>query len=247
MMKRDVHISPEMLVGFLQLRRDELAPYAVVSGQPQRVEMALKKLKDPMRNFSAFGYTFWTGDHKGMKVTVGNGGMYSPDTAISTEIICNLGVDVIVRLGSCGAMAEDIGIGDIVVVEDVIRGDGVTRYYVDEGFTPKTDPDLTDLIFDVSSKKRRTHRGRVWTTDALLKETKDIVNDKVEKGAIAVDMVTSSFVTISNLYGKRCVCILVVTDNLITGEMGFFDIRAFDGEKEIVDIAFEFLEELERA
>ena len=101
-MERDIHISPGMLVGFLNLRRDELAPYVLISGQPQRAQMALSMLKDPLRNFSTFGYTFWTGNFDGVEVSVGNGGMYSPDTAISTEIVCNLGPEVLVRIGSCG-------------------------------------------------------------------------------------------------------------------------------------------------
>jgi len=58
----------------------------------------------------------------------------------------------------------------------------------------------------------------------LFKETKEIVNPYIEKGAIAVDMVTSPFVTVANIYKRKVAAILAVSDNLITGTLGFADI-----------------------
>ncbi len=248
MMKRDIHLSPEMLVEFLSVRKDEISPYVIVAGQPHRVQMMLSRVEEPLRNFSTFGYSFWTGKlpKSGVSVTVGNGGMYSPDTAISTEILCTMSSEVLLRIGSCGAMREDMEIGDYVVVDEVVRGDGVTTYYVDDGFVPRTDAELSSILEKVAGRKGRVHRGKVWTTDALLKETKELVNSKIKEGCIAVDMVTSPFVTISNLYGKRCAVLLVVSDNLITGEVGFSDIRLFDAENNMMDIALEFIERVAR-
>ncbi len=244
MMRREIHLSPKMLIESMQIRKGDFAPYVIISGQPQRAQMILSRLENPIRNFSTFGYTFWTGYLGNDRVTVGNGGMYSPDTALNTEIICNLKVKTLLRIGSCGAMREDMDIGDFVVVDGVIRGDGVTNYYVSKEFFPKSDKTLSDKLFSLASSYRRTHRGTIWTTDAILKETRDLVNKKIEEGAIAVDMVTSPFLTISNLYGKSAVALLVVTDNLITGELGFFDIRVFDAERDMSDIALKFLKEV---
>jgi purine-nucleoside phosphorylase len=89
-----------------------------------------------------------------------------------------------------------------------------------------------------------THKGMVWTTDALLKETKEIVNDVINKGAIAVDMITSAFLTIANVYKKKATALLVVSDNLITGELGFSSIKFFDAEKKMIDKSFDIIDEL---
>ena len=92
-------------------------------------------------------------------------------------------------------------------------------------------------IEEVFSRAGKVHKGPVWTTDALFKETKDIVNSYIDKGAIAVDMVTSPFVTIANLYNKRAAAVLVVSDNLISGQLGFTDFRFFEGEMKMTELA----------
>jgi len=237
-MQREVHLSPQDLLRSMQFKEGDFARVAVLSGQPQRVSMAFEKLENPVRNFSAFGYTFWTGLYKEVRVTVGHGGLYAPDAALVTELLCTGGVDYLIRLGSCGVMREDIKIGDYVLAEGAIRGDGVTRYYVDDAFVPYADKVMSDKLKEGFKK---VNRGMVWTTDAILKETKEFVNDAISRGAIAVDMVTSPFLTIAQIYKKKAAAILVVSDNLITGEVGFGNIKVFDAEKRMIDRAFDLI------
>jgi len=244
MMKRDIHITARDLLNAMQFREGDLGRIGILSGQPQRIEMCLEILENPIKNFSAFGYTLWTGEYKGKRITVGNGGMYAPDAALVTEIVCEGGVDVLIRLGSCGALKEEIDIGDLVIAEAALRGDGVTNYYVNEGFVPRAERELIEASSSIFDGKN-VHYGTIWTTDALLRETKEIINRVIKEGAIGVDMVTSPFLTIANLYKRRALAILVVSDNLITGEMGFFDIRFFDAEREMVDKAFKLIEAID--
>ncbi|MCD6319409.1 MAG: hypothetical protein J7M03_01880 [Candidatus Desulfofervidaceae bacterium] len=237
MMEREIHISPQDLLQAMQFRPGDFANIAIVSGQPQRVNMALEKLKNPVKNFSAFGYTFWTGEYKGKRVTVGNGGMYAPDAALITELLCVGGVDYLIRLGSCGALKSEIKLGELVLAESALRGDGVTKYYVNnDGFIPQADKSLTDTLEAIC--KKHIYRGKVWTTDALLRETKEVINNVIRQGGIAVDMVTSPFLTISQLYNKKAIALLVVSDNLITGEIGFSNIKVFDAERRMIGYAF---------
>jgi len=46
--------------------------------------------------------------------------------------MCNAGIPNIIRVGTCGSLDENIKVGDLFVVDEVIRGDGVTPYYVDK-------------------------------------------------------------------------------------------------------------------
>jgi purine-nucleoside phosphorylase len=241
MMNRDIHISPKDLLNSMQFKEGDFADIAIVCGQPQRAMLALEKLENPVKNFSAFGYTFWTGKYNGKRVTVGNGGYYAPDSALVTELLCVGGVNNIIRLGSCGSLKKEIAVGDYVLAEKALRGDGVTKYYVDESYIPTSDIDLNNKLCNLLEN---THKGMVWTTDALLKETKEIVNDVINKGAIAVDMITSAFLTIANVYKKKATALLVVSDNLITGELGFSSIKFFDAEKKMIDKSFDIIDEL---
>ena len=251
MMQRDVHMTPQALLDSLQFRQGDFGKIALVSGQVHRAQMCLKKLEEPVKNFTFLGYTFWTGFYpvkggsasgeKGTKITVGNGGFYAPDSAFVTELLCAGGIDTFIRLGSCGALREDISVGDFVLADSVIRGDGATRYYVDDGYVPQVSGDITALVEKAFSRAGKVHKGGVWTTDAIFKETKEIVNSYINKGAIAVDMVTSPFVTLANLYKKKSAAVLTVSDNLITGELGFADYRFFEAEMKMIDLAFEVI------
>ena len=241
MMQRDIHMSPKELLASLQFREGDFGKIAFISGQAQRAKMCVERLENPVKNFTFLGYTFWTGNYQGKRITVGNGGFYAPDSAFITELLCTGGIDSLVRLGSCGALRKDINIGDYILATEVIRGDGATRYYVDDNFKPSIHEPMASSIEKIFNTAGQIHKGGVWTTDAIFRETKDIVNSYIEKGAIAVDMVTSAFVTVANLYKKRAACVLTVSDNLITGELGFADFRYFDSEMKMIDLAFKLV------
>jgi len=243
-MQRDVHIAPRDLLNSLQFKDGDFAPIALVSGQPHRAQTCLTFLQDAVKNFTFFGYTFWTGTYKGKRVTVGNGGYYSPDTAFVTELLAEGGVEYLIRLGSCGAMDPKINVGDLIIADELLRGDGATPYYVDEKFIPKTDSALTKNIKTFFEKDSVVHQGKVWTTDALFRETKEVVNTYIDKGAIGVDMVSGTFVTVANTYKKKSAALLCVSDNLITGQLGFSDIRFYQSERQMIDKMFGFVETL---
>ncbi|MBD3264554.1 MAG: hypothetical protein GF375_05595 [Candidatus Omnitrophica bacterium] len=245
MMERDIHISPQDLLLSLQFKKGDFGDTALISGQQHRAKMCLERLDNPVKNFTFLGYTFWTGTYKNRKVTVGNGGFYSPDSAFVTELLCVGGINNFIRLGSCGALRKDIEIGDYVVAADIFRGEGVTAYYVDKDYKPCISKDLSEKVFEIFSRKGRSHRGGVWTTDALFKETPQLVNPQIEKGAIAVDMVTSAFVTLANVYERKVAAVLAVSDNLITGELGFADYRFFESEMKMIDAGFKVIDKIQ--
>jgi purine-nucleoside phosphorylase len=160
--------------------------------------------------------------------------------------VCNAGIKNVIRIGSCGAMDENIKVGDLVLVDTVIRGDGVTPYYVKPDFKTVADKTITDTLFAVASGMGlRIHRGTAWTTDALLRETREIVEAKRKEGAIAVDMVSSTLLTIAQLNQVRAGSILAVSDNLITGEMGFMNPLYYMAETNLINIALETVKRLE--
>ncbi len=242
MMEREIHLEPHQLLQFLQFKEGDFGQIAIVSGQLQRAQRCLQYLENPIKNFTFLGYTFWTGIYKGKRVTVGNGGFFAPDTAFVSELLCAGGIKTLIRIGSCGALKKEIQIGDFVIVDKVIRGDGASGYYVQDDFEPAVDKELTLRLEEIFKKIGNIHRGGVWTTDALFRETKDIVNSYIKKGAISVDMVSSPFVTIANLYQVRVAAVLAVSDNLITGELGFSDFRFFAAEEKMTEAVFTTLD-----
>ena len=245
-MQKEVHLTGKDLVAMVQLRPEDVGQYAIVPGPKDRLEVLLKKIENPVRNFSFMEYTMYTGTYQGIRLTAINGGRFSTDTSITTEVMCNCGITNIIRIGTCGALDENIKIGDLIVVDKVIRGDGVTPYYVDAKFQTAADKTIADALYEAAKAKGvNVHRGTAWTTDALLKETRAIVEAKRKEGAMAVDMVSSTLLTIAQLHQVKAGSILAVSDNVITGEMGFMNPLYYMAETNIINIALETVKKLE--
>ncbi|MDP2940778.1 MAG: hypothetical protein Q8N85_00775 [Candidatus Omnitrophota bacterium] len=245
-MKKDVHLTGKDLTAMVQLRPQDVGKYAIVPGPKDRLDVLIKKIENPVRNFSFMEYTMYTGMYQGIKISAINGGRFSTDTSITSEVMCNAGIENIIRIGTCGALDENIKVGDLVVVDKVLRGDGVTPYYVDSKFETRADKKITDTLYDVAKGMGlNVHRGITWTTDALLRETREIVEAKRKEGAIAVDMVSSTILTIAQTYNVKAGSILAVSDNVITGEMGFMNPLYYMAESNLISIALETVKKLE--
>ncbi len=245
-MKKDVHLTGKDLTAMVQLRPQDVGKYAIVPGPRDRLEVLLKKIENPVKNFSFMEYSMYTGTLGGIKVSAINGGRFSTDTSITTEVMCNAQIPNIIRIGTCGALDENIKVGDLIVVDKVLRGDGVTPYYVDSKFETKADRKIADTLFEVAKGMGvNVHRGTTWTTDALLRETRELVEAKRKEGAIAVDMVSSTLITIAQTYNIKAGSILAVSDNVITAEMGFMNPLYYMAESNLITIALEAVKKLE--
>jgi uridine phosphorylase len=245
-MQKPIHLTGKDLTDMVQLRPQDVGKWAIIPGPKDRTDVLTKKLKDAVKNFSFMEYTMYTGEYEGIKITTINGGRFSADTAITTEVVCNAEIKNIIRIGTCGALNEKMQIGDLIVVDGVIRGDGVTPYYVDEKFITTPDKKLTDTLIEVAKGMgSQVYTGKVWTTDAILRETREVVETKRKEGAIAVDMVSSCLLTISQLYNVKAASILAVSDNVITGEMGFMNPFYYMAETKLIEIALQTIKKLE--
>ncbi|MFA5261052.1 MAG: hypothetical protein WC450_07490 [Candidatus Omnitrophota bacterium] len=244
-MVKDVHMTGKDLMGMVQLRPEDIGAYALVPGPRERMEALVKKLENPVKNFSFMEYTMYTGKYEGIKVTTINGGRCSADTAITTEILCNAQAKTMIRIGSCGSLREDIKVGDLVIADGALRGEGVTPYYVEDNFQTRSDPALTAQLKAAADQSGLSvHVGTVWSTDAILKETREHVGRAVERGAVAVDMVTSVFLTLCQLYKIPATVILAVSDNVITGEMGFMNPDYYMAEAAMIGISLNLIKNL---
>ncbi|HNX81019.1 MAG TPA: hypothetical protein PKL77_02605 [Candidatus Omnitrophota bacterium] len=245
-MQKDVHMTGKDLTAMVQLRPQDVGSYAIVPGPRDRLDVLMKKIENPVRNFSFMEYTMYTGTFEGIKVTGINGGRFSTDTSITSEVMCNAGIKNIIRIGSCGSLDENIQIGDLFIVDSVIRGDGVTPYYVKPDFKTVADKKISDTMFGIAHDMGlKVHRGVAWTTDALLRETREIVEAKRTEGAQVVDMVSSTLLTIAQTYHVKAGSILAVSDNVVTGEMGFMNPLYYMAETNLIKIALETVKKLE--
>jgi uridine phosphorylase len=237
-MLKEAHFTPQRMLSMLGLKPDSLGPYALIPGPKERSEMIIKLLDNPQKNFTFLDYEMHSGMLEGKRVTVGNGGRYAPDTAITTEILCGAGAQSIIRVGSCGSLQEDVKIGDLVIVTGALRGEGTSRYYVAENFSTVAHADIVNALKKAADNlKVRCHLGWIFTTDALFQETPELIQQLNQQNISSIDMVTSTFLTIAQVRGKKAGAVLAVSDECLHGKFGFRDPSFFEAEQKTIEVA----------
>jgi uridine phosphorylase len=237
-MLKEPHFTPQRMLNMLGLQPDSLGPYALVPGPKERSDLILKSLIAPQKNFTFLDYEMHTGTLDGKRVTVGNGGRYAPDTAITTEILCGAGAESLIRVGSCGSLQEHVRIGDLVIVTGALRGDGASRYYVAENFSTLAHPDIVNALQRAAKSLDVTcHLGWIFTTDALFQETPELITQLNQQNVSSIDMVTSTFLTIAQVRGKKAGAVLAISDECLRGKFGFRDPAFFAAEQKAIEVA----------
>jgi uridine phosphorylase len=244
-MLKESHFTPQRMLTMLGLESDSLGPYALIPGPKERSDMLLKLLDNPRKNFTFLDYEMHSGTLEGKRVTVGNGGRYAPDTAITTEILCGAGARSLIRIGSCGSLQEHVKIGDLVIVTGALRGEGTSRYYVAENFSTTAHLDIINALKAAAERlKVRYHLGRIFTTDALFQETPELIQQLNEQNLSSIDMVTSTFLTVAQVRGKKAGAVLAVSDECLCGRFGFRDPAFLEAEQKTIEVARKALQYL---
>ena len=133
-------------------------------------------------------------------------------------------------IGSVGALASKMGIGDVIIPEYSIAGDGYSRYLTDrtlkenDCFTEKILPDaglyskLGDAINNLSETDEiNIHKGRVFSIDTIFAQFAHI--DEIRGyGCNYIEMETAAFFRASAVTGINAAALLQVSDNTITNK-----------------------------
>ena len=242
-MRSEPHITAKGMLSRLGVRHGALGKVALVSGPRERAAKLRLALDDPRKTLAFQDYEMYTGTLGGRRVTIGNGGRYSPDTAITTELLCTAGVETLVRVGSCGSLQETVKLGDIVIATGAVRGDGASPRYVPEDFDTVSHPRVVEALTRAAENLDvRIHHGRVFTTDALFRETPELLAGLERQGVAAIDMVTAAFLTVARVKGARAGAILAVSDECVTGKLGFHGPSFREAEKQAMEIALKAVE-----
>jgi len=237
-MIKEAHFTPQRLMRMLGLKADSLGPHALIPGPRERSELLLNLLDKPQKSFTFLDYEMYTGTLDGKRVSVGNGGRYAPDAAITTEILCGAGAETLIRVGSCGSLQENVKIGDLVIVTGALRGEGTSRHYVAESFSTLAHDEITGALKQAAEDSNaRYHLGWIYTTDALFQETPELIRQLNAQQILSIDMVTSAFLTIAQVRGKRAGAVLAVSDECLHGQFGFRDPAFLAAEQKTIEVA----------
>jgi nucleoside phosphorylase len=141
-------------------------------------------------------------------------GMGSPAAANALEMAAASGAKRIVVFGACGGVAEEVGVGELVVATGAVRGEGTSDYYAPPGFPAAFDPLLAGRLWESSARTEVVaHRGVVFTTDAGYRQGPEIYED-CDGLVIAVESECAAVAVVAARLGLRAGALLFCTDNV---------------------------------
>ncbi len=110
-----------------------------------------------------------------------------------------------------------MSLGDIVLAEGAVSGEGVSRYYAKEKVTFPGKA-ATDTLEEFASRHEPgLHRGIIWSTDAPYRERRsELITLQERYGVVGIDMEFSALCTVARCRGVSLGALFVVSDLLWT-------------------------------
>ncbi|OOE59471.1 purine-nucleoside phosphorylase [Salinivibrio sp. ML323] len=165
-----------------------------------------------------FGYT---GTYKGKKVSVMGHGMGIPSCSIYVhELIKDYGVKNVIRVGSCGAVKDDVKLMDVIIAQGASTDAKVNRTrFGGHDFAAISDYHLLETAVGEARKQNVAVRvGNIFSADLFYSPEADLFNKMDNLGILAVDMEAAGIYGVAAELGARALTILTVSDHIIRGE-----------------------------
>lgn len=169
------------------------------------------------------------------EITVVGPMLGAPYAVMILEKLIVLGAKRILFLGWCGSIQEGVQIADFVVPDYAVIGEGTSGYYPLNNDCPRASDGIVKAIEkSLELRSILIHKGPVWTTDAVYRETKQKVLLLQSEGVLGVDMEVSALFTVAMFRRVELGALLVVSDEL--GALRWrpgFSIKKFERSREI--------------
>ena len=200
----------------------DIADTVLLPGDPLRAKwIAETFLTDAecyteVRNMLGF-----TGFYKGRRVSVQGTGMGQPSASIYThELLDVYGVETVVRVGSAGAIRDDIELRDVVAgigastnsSMNRIRFNGVVDY------APVADFGLLRAAADAAAGRGIELRvGQLYSSDTFYTDAPEVEQRLADYGVLAIEMEAAAVYTLAAKFGARALAVCTISDHILKG------------------------------
>jgi DeoD family purine-nucleoside phosphorylase len=193
----------------------QLAERVLLPGDPGRaLALAQTLLEKPLMFNHHRGLWGYTGHARldGEPLTIQATGMGGPSAAIVLSELIALGARRLIRVGTCGALAPGLELGDLIVARDSFCADGASRA-LGAGERVAADPPLAEALLGagrsrIGSARRPVHAGAVVSVDLFY----DSRSPRHPADALAIEMEAASLFAVGAAASVPVACLLAVSD-----------------------------------
>ena len=204
---------------------DEIAETVILTPIDKMLD-SLKSRADEVKDLGGFNKGF-NANIGGTPVSVYNSRIGSPVASDCAYYLRFTPCKNIIYTGLIGALQHHIRIGDLILPTAALRGEGASKYFIEETYPAVADFRLLRAVSSTleevyADSDMDVHIGPIYTTDSFAAETKEFLELWRSRNLLGVEMETSAIFTVASIYGMKAAAIHVVSDNPVT-KKSFFD------------------------
>ncbi len=246
--------TEEGLQYHLKVKPGDLKGTVLLPGDPKRSQR-IAEMWDESRKVAEYRqYVSYTGKYKGVDISVTSTGIGPSGTEIAMTELATIGVKDVIRVGSTGALKEEINIGDVVISTAAVRLEDTSKHYVRESFPAFPDYEVTLALIEAAETLNIPYHLGVTASSssfyagqerpALSYESpinKGLVQELQAAGVANFEMEASLIFVLAHLFGMRSGSVCVVYANRVTGE---FEVKGEENAIRVANEAVKILAEI---
>ncbi|RBY82155.1 purine-nucleoside phosphorylase [Geodermatophilus sp. TF02-6] len=210
--KETPHIKPDGV---------PIAETILLPGDPLRAKFIAETYLEDAKGFNEVRNMLgFTGTHQGTPVSVMGTGMGIPSISLYTwELIHVFGVKNLIRVGSCGALQDDVELYDVVLAQGASTDSNFLHQFGLPGaFAPLSSFRLLEAAKRIADEKgQRTHVGNVLSSDVFYSAEPQSSQKWARMGILAVEMESAGLLATAAAAGVDALAIFTVSDQLVKG------------------------------
>ncbi|GHE20241.1 purine-nucleoside phosphorylase [Halomonas urumqiensis] len=211
-----------MATPHIKAQRGDFADTVLMPGDPLRAKYIAEtfledaRLVNSVRNM--FGYT---GHYQGRPISVMGHGMGIPSVSIyAKELITDFDVRNVIRVGSCGAVRDDVAVRDVVIGMGACTDSGVNRSrFAGMDFAAIADFALTRHAVDAAEARGVPVKvGNLFSADLFYDPRPETAELLKRYGIVGVEMEAAGMYGVAAEFGARAMTICTVSDHILKGD-----------------------------
>ncbi|SNC72164.1 purine-nucleoside phosphorylase [Kytococcus aerolatus] len=205
---------------------DDFAPAVLMPGDPRRAERIAHALMPDARLVTDVrGMLGFTGtvevDGSQHPLSVMGSGMGQPSATIyATELFREYGVQRIIRVGTCGGIAEGVAVGDVIIGTGAHTDSAMNQHRVPGiNFSAVASLPLAAAAWEARGQvaEGTVHAGPIVSKDHFYWTVPGMIDGLRAHGTLGVEMEAAALYGVANEFGREALAVLTVSDHLIDG------------------------------
>ncbi|HEU4571522.1 MAG TPA: nucleoside phosphorylase [Candidatus Limnocylindrales bacterium] len=208
----------------------ELAEYVLLPGDPDRTARIAERFDSVEREHRHREFASVTGTYRGQRISVVSTGIGTDNVEIVVaEILAITERPTFIRVGSCGSLQPEIGLGELIVTTGAVRLEATTSFFVHDGYPAVADYEAVVALVEAANRLgHRVHVGLTATAPGFFGAQgrpipqlpiryPDLAEEMARQRVLNFEMEASALLVLAGLAGHRAGVVCAVYAQRSTG------------------------------